>query len=33
VTWRTMNWFGPNQEAMYRDIKDHILNAFAGKSN
>jgi hypothetical protein len=31
--WRTMNWFGPNQEAMYRDIKDHILNAFVHKVN
>jgi len=31
--WRTMNWFGPNQEAMYRDIKDHILNVYARKLN
>lgn len=23
--WRIMNWYGPNQEAMYRDLKDHIL--------
>ena len=22
---RLMNWFGPNQEAMFRDLKDHIL--------
>ncbi len=28
--WRIMNWHGPNQEAMYRDLKDHILNAFFG---
>ncbi len=29
--WRTMNWYGPNQEAMYRDLKDHILAAFSRK--
>ena len=23
--WRIMNWYGPNQEAMYRDLKNHIL--------
>lgn len=28
--WRTMNWYGPNQEAMYGDLKDHILKAFCG---
>lgn len=28
--WRTMNWYGPNQEAMYRDLKDHVLGAFFG---
>ena len=26
--WRIMNWYGPNQEAMYRELKDHILTAF-----
>ena len=25
-----MNWYGPNQEAMYRDLKDHIVSAFFG---
>lgn len=28
--WRTMNWYGPNQEAMYADIRGHILRAFFG---
>lgn len=23
--WRQMNWFGPNQEAMWSDLKDHTL--------
>ena len=23
--FRLMNWFGPNQEAMFRDLKDYIL--------
>jgi hypothetical protein len=26
---RLMNWFGPNQEAMFRDLKDHILQGMA----
>jgi hypothetical protein len=25
--WYLMSWYGPNQEAMFRDIKDHILGA------
>ena len=25
--WYQMSWYGPNQEAMFRDIKDHILSA------
>ncbi len=28
--WRTMNWYGPNQEALYRDMKDHVIAAFFG---
>ncbi len=28
--WRLMNWYGPNQEAMYRALKQHILGAFYG---
>ena len=23
--WRLMNWYGPEHEALYRDLKDHIL--------
>ena len=26
--WRLMNWYGPDQEALYRDLKDHVLDAF-----
>ena len=23
-----MNWYGPDQEALYRDLKAHVLDAF-----
>jgi len=31
--FRLMNWFGPNQEAMFHDLKDHILQGMAPKKH
>lgn len=29
--WRLMNWFGPNQEALYTDLKEHLVAEMMGK--
>ncbi len=27
--WRLMNWFGPNQEAQYTDLKNYLVEKMA----